>query len=296
MVRSWRGTMVLVGLLQACSGATGEPTRAPDTPADPAAPTSGEAAPGAPEGAPEAGPSAAAPAEEPAADPGPEAPPPAGVFELAPEQAVAKVADRFVLWGWSGDSERYAFSTYSPGQGGRACDDSVEFFVVDAGRDAFVKGAYAEHAYGPEGDEVCPEPHPHRAHDEALPARLAEHGIIEGQVGTRLALAPAGEGRWSVALPGGTGELAFWVTGDARPAEGQEGNGYRAVLSLGGEQLVVEPGTRRRDWIWDYAPQALFLAPDGAHGLLVVERQGMGYEATHFTFMTNGFVLPEAMR
>lgn len=283
---------VLVVLTLGCSG--GEEAATPPPRGSEGPPAEAPAPPEAPE-APEAEPTATAPPPEDGAA-APEPPPPAGAFELQPEEEVQGVADRFVLWGWSADGARYAFSTYDPGPGGRDCEGTAELFVVDAGRDAYVKGARASFDFGPEVHAPCPEPHPFVAHDEALAPKLAEQGIVKGQVGTRLALTPSGEGRWSVALPGGRGSLAFAVTGEARRAEGPEGNGYRAVLSRGKEELVIEAGTRKRDWIWDYSPQALFLSPDGQHALLVVQREGMGFEGSHITFMTNGFVLPEAMR
>ncbi len=199
--------------------------------------------------------------------------------------------DRFTFWGWSSDGARFAFETYMPGEGGVSCDMVHDVFVVDARTDDFAAEGRLSVGYDwPEGGpNGCQPPDLKGRVAVERPGFLAGHGITVGRLLAPEAMEAADQGFVA------SGEsFTFEVlhgTDDAYGEAAAQGAAYRLVRTTGGLDQVLEPGTRRRSYVLDYAPAWLFRSPDGVHAAVVVKREHSAFEGTRWSYMANGFAL-----
>jgi len=212
-----------------------------------------------------------------------------------PTPVVSSHWDVVHFLGWSSDDARYAFAVQVPGQGGAECEGHTALYVVDAAKDAYVPGSRLEFAYERADVAECSSPDPRTALEAALPGALEEHGIDPGRQGRIVAVTGDEEG---AALTVGLGlPLRLEVSPtQPDPPDVSVGTGFRAVLTDGDTELLLEAGTRYRPFIEAYHPRLVVVAPGGGHAALFTERIGWGFEGKAHSYMSNGFVLPEAWR
>ena len=216
------------------------------------------------------------------------------------EGDVAAQVDALTFWGFSADGQRFAFETFYAGPGGARCEGEVDLFVVDVARDAYVPGGHVEIKHrDPEG-EPC-DPPDLRAAMEARRAGLLEaQGIVVGAFAPPAAPIPIGDDRVDIFLVdlarGRTGSLDIDVLdgGRERAHEGA-GAGFKLTLTVGGRSIVVEPGARRRPYVWDYDPGRglVFVSPDGRNAAFLTATIALSYEGDRTSFMANGVRLPD---
>jgi len=197
--------------------------------------------------------------------------------------------------GWSADDARYAFAVQVPGQGGAECEGRTELYVVDAAKDAYVPGSRLEFTYERADVAECSSPDPRTALEAALPGALQEHGIDPGRQGRTVAVTGDGGGSPLSVRLGQPLRLELTPT-QPDPPDVSVGTGFRAVLTDGDTKLLLEAGTRHRPFIEAYHPRLVVVAPGGANAALFTERIGWGFEGKAHSYMSNGFVLPEAWR
>ena len=232
-------------------------------------------------------PSAPASPEAPEAPAAPSAPAPA--WQVPAVESHTKLTDGFTFWGWSSDSSHYAYSLLSPSSGGVECDATASLIVVDATTDAYATGGVHRFAW-PHPEGPCEGLSPQEQLDAARPAVLARFGI---EVGAPVLLNSEGVTDWVLTPPAGPHFGLTLVVTDDDPDD--DALGYQLTLrELGhaGKPVIVEDGSRQRDFTYDYTPAAVVLAPDGQHIAVIITMTVQSYEGTRTTWMTNGATLP----
>lgn len=213
---------------------------------------------------------------------------------------VAAQVDALTFWGFSADGQRFAFETFYAGPGGARCEGEVDLFIVDVARDAYVPGGHVELKHrDPEG-EPCDPPDLRAAMDARRGALLEAHGIVVGAFVPPAAPIPIGDDRVDIFLVdlarGRSGFLDIDVLdgGRERAHEGA-GAGFKLTLTVGERPIVVEPGARRRPYVWDYDPGRglVFVSPDGRGAAFLTATIALSYEGDRTSFMANGVRLPD---
>jgi|GEM_PF-1650724 len=226
--------------------------------------------------------------------------PPAEPYARAGDPKDQREELRF--WGFSADGTRYAFETYYHGPGAAHCEGEASLFVVDAGKDAFVDGSPLVIKHKQPEAERCDPPDLRAEMDRHREQLLHRHAIVVGNQGPAIVPAPAideqGKARAStIALPTGTSLRAeVVVTGGDREKVGERGAAYKLTLVRDGQPpKVVEPGTRRRPFMWDYNLDegVVFVGPGGRHLAIVLGTAQRSFEGDRHGYMSNGVLLPD---
>jgi len=206
------------------------------------------------------------------------------------------------FWGFSADGTRYAFETYYHGPGAAHCEGEASLFVVDAGKDAFVDGSPLVIKHKQPEAERCDPPDLRAEMDRHREQLLHRHAIVVGNQGPAIVPAPAideqGKARAStIALPAGTSLRAEVVVIDGdREKVGERGAAYKLTLVREGQPpKLVEPGTRRRAFVWDYDLDEglVFVGPGGRHLAIVLGTAQRSFEGDRHGYMSNGVKLPD---
>ncbi len=206
------------------------------------------------------------------------------------------------FWGFSADGTRYAFETYYHGPGATHCEGEASLFIVDADKDAFVDGSPLVLKHKQPEVERCDPPDLRAEMDRHREQLLHRHEIVVGNQGPAIVPAPAvdeqGKARAStIALPAGTSLRAeVVVIGGDREKVGERGAAYKLTLVRDGQPpKVVEPGTRRRPFMWDYNLDegVVFVGPDGRHLAIVLGTAQRSFEGDRHGYMSNGVKLPD---
>ena len=211
--------------------------------------------------------------------------------------------DLLQFWGFSADGLRYAFETYDHGPGAVKCEGEASLFIVDAEQDSFVDGLPLILKHKQPDAERCDPPDLRAELDRHRDELFHRHGIIVGNQGPAIIPRPAvttsGSGRSSTLdLPSGKQLRAqLEVLGGDREKVGERGAAYRLTLAADGDPAprIVEPGERRRPWIWDYdLDQGLaFIGPDGHHMALLLATTRRSFEGDRHSYMSNGLRLDD---
>lgn len=271
--------LLLALLLPACNGSDG------DAPAPPAEP-------------PVATPASETPAPEtptPTVEPG-------APFHQASTREASSTYDDFTFWGWSTDGTHYAFETFDPGPGAVECEGRYDLFVIDARSDAYAEGGHVRltHDEPEPTDGVCAPKDLVAAWSPHRDPTLQKHGIVRGGLigPTPYQAVDDGGELWTVETPRGPLQLGFSVDTPGRDGV-MTTPGAGAAYTLrtrqpGGEWSVIEPGTRKRETVHNYALRDAFafFSPDGAHAALFLTRTHLSFEGDRVTFMSNGVSLP----
>lgn len=212
--------------------------------------------------------------------------------------------DLLQFWGFSADGLRYAFETYDHGPGAVKCEGEASLFIVDAEQDSFVDGLPLILKHKQPDAERCDPPDLRAELDRHRDELFHRHGIIVGNQGPAIVPRPAvttsGSGRSSTLdLPSGKQLRAqLEVLGGDREKVGERGAAYRLTLAADGDPAprIVEPGERRRPWIWDYdLDQGLaFIGPDGHHMALLLATTRRSFEGDRHSYMSNGLRLDDS--
>ncbi len=212
--------------------------------------------------------------------------------------------DLLQFWGFSADGLRYAFETYDHGPGAVKCEGEASLFIVDAEQDSFVDGLPLILKHKQPDAERCDPPDLRAELDRHRDELFHRHGIIVGNQGPAIVPRPAvttsGSGRSSTLdLPSGKQLRAqLEVLGGDREKVGERGAAYRLTLAANGDPAprIVEPGERRRPWIWDYdLDQGLaFIGPDGHHMALLLATTRRSFEGDRHSYMSNGLRLDDS--
>lgn len=206
------------------------------------------------------------------------------------------------FWGFSADGTRYAFETYYHGPGAAHCEGEASLFVVDAEQDAFVEGSPLVLKHKQPEAERCDPPDLRAELDRHREQLLHRHAIVVGNQGPAIVPAPAideqGKARAStIALPAGTSLRAEVVVIDGdREKVGERGAAYKLTLVREGQPpKLVEPGTRRRAFVWDYDLDEglVFVGPGGRHLAIVLGTAQRSFEGDRHGYMSNGVKLPD---
>lgn len=211
--------------------------------------------------------------------------------------------DELRFWGFSADSKRYAFETYYHGPGATHCEGQASLFVVDAETDAFVADTPLVLKHKQPEAEKCDPPDLRAEMDRHREEMLHRHGIVVGNQGPAIVPGPAitekGTGRSStIALPGGKQLRAeLEVLGGDREKVGEVGAAYKLTLFADAEpkSLVVEPGERKRPFMWDYSLDegVVFVSPDKRHLAIVLGTTQRSFEGDRHSYMSNAVKLPD---
>ncbi len=212
--------------------------------------------------------------------------------------------DLLQFWGFSADGLRYAFETYDHGPGAVKCEGEAGLFIVDAEQDSFVDGLPLILKHKQPDAERCDPPDLRAELDRHRDELFHRHGIIVGNQGPAIVPRPAvttsGSGRSSTLdLPSGKQLRAqLEVLDGDREKVGERGAAYRLTLAADGDPAprIVEPGERRRPWIWDYdLDQGLaFIGPDGHHMALLLATTRRSFEGDRHSYMSNGLRLDDS--
>jgi hypothetical protein len=212
--------------------------------------------------------------------------------------------DLLQFWGFSADGLRYAFETYDHGPGAVKCEGEASLFIVDAEQDSFVDGLPLILKHKQPDAERCDPPDLRAELDRHRDELFHRHGIIVGNQGPAIVPRPAvttsGSGRSSTLdLPSGKQLRAqLEVLDGDREKVGERGAAYRLTLAADGDPAprIVEPGERRRPWIWDYdLDQGLaFIGPDGHHMALLLATTRRSFEGDRHSYMSNGLRLDDS--
>lgn len=277
-----RPLLVIIVAASACS--------APGTPG---------ATPGTAKDAPPAKAPAPVPATVPAAAPAPTPAPVLGEPFYRPGDRAQQV-DAFTFWGWSKDGRYFAYETYDHGPGAATCEGEVDLFVVDADTDTFVKDGHLEFKPAHPDKEPCDPPDLHAAMDAVRPALLKKYGIDPGHLCAPiqpklLGDAPPHGKRYALPLPSGKTAAATLevLHGGRDTAHEGKGAAFKLSVAVGdAPPLLIEPGQRRRPYVWDYDLGPLFLSPDGSHAAFVINTIRLSFEGDRSSVMTSGVVVP----
>ncbi len=215
----------------------------------------------------------------------------------------ASQRDDFTFWGWSADNTRYAFELHDHGPGATTCEGSYTLYVVDAARDAYVTGTPLVVEHKRKEDDVCDPPDLAAEIEKLRPAALAQHGIVVDNqrppsLPRRVSTSTGREKHpaWILTLgPGSQLRAELENRHGGRDKAGEPGGAYRLTLTRDGESpKVIEPGERRRPFVWHYDLDGglVFLAPDGRHLALFVATTRLSFEGDRHSLMSNAVALP----
>ena len=243
---------------------------------------------------------AADPATPAADEPTPEPATPAQPYTRAGDPKDQR--DELRFWGFSADGSKYAFETYDHGPGATPCEGQASLFIVDADSDSFVKDSPLVIKHKQPDAERCDPPDLRAEMDRHREQLLHRHAIVVGNQGTPIVPAPAvdeaGKARAStIALPSGTmlrAEVQV-IDGD-REKVGERGAAYKLTLTREGQPpKPIEPGTRRRPFVWDYNLDegVVFVGPDGRHLAIILGTAQRSFEGDRHSYMSNGVKLPD---
>ncbi|MDC0720999.1 DUF2259 domain-containing protein [Nannocystis bainbridge] len=254
-------------------------------------------APDAPQAAPPATPRAEAPA------PAPESPKTLGAAFEQPGDPRQQI-DRLTVWGWSRDGRYFAFETFDAGPGAATCEGAARLFVVDADSDTFVPDGVVEVRPNSPDAQPCDPPDLRAALAPKRTALLQKHGIEVGHLLAPTEPKPAAAARpgaktYSIALPPAREALATIevLGGDREHAHEGKGAAFKLALELADHTaLQLEPGVRRRPYIWNYDLDRglVFTSPDGTHMAVLTATTELSFEGDRTSWMTNAFRLPPA--
>ncbi len=242
--------------------------------------------------------------ETPTPTPTPTPPPePPATAYLKPGNPVTQ-HDELRFHGWSPDSQRFAFETFDHGPSATRCEGLASLYVVDVATNTFVDGSPLElrHREPEPDDGRCDPPDLRAEMDRHRPEVLHRHGIVVGNQGPPIipTLEINTRGVAKVAridlAEGRSLRSELQVLHGGRDKVSKQGAAYK--LTLFGPTpapLVVEPGQRRRPFIWDYSVDEglVFLAPNAQHLALLVATTRLSFEGDRHSFMGHGVVLPE---
>lgn len=248
--------------------------------------------------------SAGAPPVEPGPGPAPKpepAPPVLGKPYHRPGDRADQL-DGLTFWGFSKDGRYFAFETSFAGPGAATCEGEVDLFIVDADTDSFVPDGHVEIRPKHPDAEPCDPPDLQAAMDGQRPVLLRKYGIEPGHLLPPVEPAPAGEPRpgverYTLPLPsGGSGIAELEVLHGGRDTA-HEGKGAAFKLSVVvGEAppLLIEPGQRRRPYVWDYdfGHGLVFYSPDRTHAALLTATIQLSFEGDRTSYLANGIVIP----
>ncbi len=210
--------------------------------------------------------------------------------------------DELRFWGFSADGTRYAFETFYAGPGATTCEGQASLFIVDADSDSFVAGSPLVLKHKQPDAERCDPPDLRAEMDRHREQLLHRHGIVTGNQGPAIVPAPAvntkGTARAStVALPAGsTLRAEIQVIDGDREKVGERGAAYKlSLIKEGQAPKVIEPGTRRRPFMWDYNLDegVVFVGPDGRHLAIVLGTAQRSFEGDRHSYMSNAVKLPD---
>ncbi len=264
-------------------------------PADPVPDPPPEATPAAtPEATPAATP-AATPLPTPEATPALRAP-----YHRASARKGTSTYDAFTFWGWSADGHFYAFETFDPGPGATECEGRYDLFIIDARSDKYADGGHVrlQHEEPEPASGVCSPKDLASAWPSKRDGALKKAGIVRGALRGPVTYQAVDEGGlWEVATPTGPIQVSFAVDTPGREgvmSSPGAGAAYTLKVRRTGEWIVVEPGTRRRETVHNYAllDAFAFFSPSGAHAALFVSRTHLSFEGDRITFMSNGIPVP----
>ncbi len=210
--------------------------------------------------------------------------------------------DELTFWGFSTDGQRYAFETYYYGPGAAECEGVATLYVVDADTDTFAAGTPHEIKHRQPDAERCDPPDIKAEMSRHRDELFHKHDIVVGNQGApivpvRESGGPGKAPTWTIALPGGPSLRAeLSVQHGGRDKAGDPGAAYTLTLAAGGAApaLVVEPGKRRRPFVWDYSLEdgVVFVGPDGKHLAIVLTTLQLSFEGDRRSFMSNGIKTP----
>ncbi|HEY0132961.1 MAG TPA: DUF2259 domain-containing protein [Nannocystis sp.] len=209
--------------------------------------------------------------------------------------------DELRFWGFSEDGTKYAFETYYHGAGGAQCEGQASLFIVDADSDSFVEDSPLVIKHKQPDAERCDPPDLRAEMDRHREQLLHRHAIVVGNQGAPIVPAPAvdekGKARAStIALPSGTLRAEVEVIDGDREKVGERGAAYKLTLVREGQPpKLIEPGTRRRPFVWDYNLDegVVFVAPDARHLAIVLGTAQRSFEGDRHSYMSNGVKLPD---
>ena len=210
--------------------------------------------------------------------------------------------DELRFWGFSADGTKYAFETYYHGAGGAQCEGQASLYIVDAETDSFVKDSPLVIKHKQPDADRCDPPDLRAEMDRHREQLLHRHAIVVGNQGAPIVPAPAvdeqGKARAStIALPSGTtlrAEVEV-IDGD-REKVGERGAAYKLTLVREGQPpRIIEPGTRRRPFVWDYNLDegVVFVGPEGRHLAIVLGTAQRSFEGDRHSYMSNAVKLPD---
>ena len=211
--------------------------------------------------------------------------------------------DELKFWGFSADGARYAFETYYHGPGGAQCEGQASLFIVDADSDSFVPDSPLIIKHKDPDAARCDPPDLRAEMDRSREQLLHRHGIVVGNQGPAIIPTPVtndkATGRAStLTLPSGlTLRAEVEVIDGDREKVGERGGAYRLTLIRDGQPpKIVEPGTRRRPFVWSYDLDegVAFLGPDGHHLAILLGTAQRSFEGDRHSYMSNGLKLPDA--
>jgi hypothetical protein len=282
-----RRTLPAVLLLAAC---TGQPRH--DAPTTAATATAASAT--APAPSPPVEPATPAPHPEPA-------PPVVGKPFHRPGDRADQL-DGLTFWGFSKDGRYFAFETAYAGPGATVCEGQVDLFIVDADTDSFPPDGHIEIRPKHADIEPCDPPDLQAAMDAQRPVLLRKYGIEPGHLLPPAEPLAAGEPRpgverYKLPLPsGGTGIAELEVLdGGRETAHEGKGAAFKLSVTVGeAPPLLIEPGQRRRPYIWDYdfGRGLAFYSPDRSHAALLTATIQLSFEGDRTSYLANGIVLP----
>ena len=85
------------------------------------------------------------------------------------------------------------------------------------------------------------------------------------------------------------------IDGD-REKVGERGAAYKLTLVREGQPpRIIEPGTRRRPFVWDYNLDegVVFVGPEGRHLAIVLGTAQRSFEGDRHSYMSNAVKLPD---
>lgn len=211
----------------------------------------------------------------------------------------ARQVDALTFWGWSRDGRYFAFETAYAGPGAATCEGELDLYVVDADTDTFARDGHLTIRHTDPDREPCDPPDLQAAMDAARPALLRRYGVEPGRLRAPIEPRPAAgttadTKRYTLALPSGRlVDATLAVLHGGRDVAHEGGAAFTLGLAIaGGPALVVEPGQRRRPFVWDYALGPLFLSPDGGRAALLVHTTRLSFEGDRTSAMATAFVVP----
>lgn len=206
------------------------------------------------------------------------------------------------FWGFSADSQRFAFETFYAGPGATKCEGEATLFVVDSETDSFVEGTPLVLKHKEPDAERCDPPDLRGEMDRHREQVLHRHGIVVGTQGEPILARPEittrGTGRTStIEVPAGKPLHAVLEVLHGEREQAEKGAAYKLTLHAGEgtTPLVVEDGARRRPWIWDYSLDEglVFVAPDRRHLAIVIATTQVSFEGDRHGYKSNGLKLPD---